>query len=83
MYLINEKLATSFHLNAREVDFIDIIVPVGVSFIRNDGVKFVRQLADHCDHVYSMIEKFKDDTLVTRKLNPISFRHFLIFPWPI
>jgi hypothetical protein len=46
-----ERLEKTY-LNAREVDFIDIIVPVGVSFIRNDGVKFVRQLADHCDHVY-------------------------------
>ena len=46
-----ERLEVTYSL-AKIFDFIDIVVPVGVSFIRNSGVKFVRQLADFCSQMY-------------------------------
>ena len=46
-----ERLQKTYEI-AKEFDFIDIIVPLGVSFMRNSGVKFVRQLADFCSEMY-------------------------------
>jgi len=46
-----ERLEVTYSL-AKIFDFIDIVVPVGVSFIRNREVKFVRQLADFCSQMY-------------------------------
>lgn len=46
-----ERLETTYSI-AKIFDFIDIVVPVGVSFIRNSEVKFVRQLADFCSQMY-------------------------------
>ena len=46
-----ERLETTYSI-AKLFDFIDIVVPVGVSFIRNSGVRFVRQLADFCSKMY-------------------------------
>jgi len=46
-----ERLETTYSI-AKVFDFIDIVVPVGVSFIRNSEVRFVRQLADFCSKMY-------------------------------
>ena len=47
----HERLQETYAI-ARDYDFIDIIVPVSVSFINSGNVNFVRQLADHCEYVY-------------------------------
>lgn len=46
-----ERLKETYEI-AKDYDFIDIIVPVGVSFIRCGEINFVRQLADHCEYIY-------------------------------
>lgn len=47
-----ERLEDSYEI-AKNFDFVDIIVPVGVSFIRCQNVNFVRQLADLCSFFYT------------------------------
>ncbi len=47
-----ERLEDSYEI-AKNFDFIDIVVPVGVSFIRCENVNFVRQLADFCSFFYT------------------------------
>ena len=43
----HERLADTYEL-VKELDFIDIIVPLEVSFIKSENVDFARQLADYC-----------------------------------
>lgn len=47
-----ERLEDSYEI-AKNFDFIDIVVPIGVSFIRCENVNFVRQLADFCSFLYT------------------------------
>jgi len=46
-----ERLEQTYEI-AKDFDFIDYIVPVGVSFIQSGEVNFVRQLADFCGYIY-------------------------------
>lgn len=47
----HERLEDTYEI-AKVLDFIDIVVPVGVSFVRCGTVNFVRQLADFCSTFY-------------------------------
>ncbi len=46
-----ERLEDTYEI-AKDFDFIDIVVPVGVSFIRSNNINFVRQLMDLCSYLY-------------------------------
>jgi len=48
-----ERLTTTYDL-IKDLDFVDIVVPLEASIIKTDNVDFITQLADHCANFHNL-----------------------------